>query len=131
MRGAVSTNPAQTNPGQTDEGHSPIAAASGASGAATLRIESVETALAAYRLSNPVLPFLNLHPALIRVLMFQPHATVIASAEGVRVQDRPLMTAQMKGFLGKAHELNADLALSVSLGEINTPPLSLADPIKL
>jgi len=62
-------------------------------------------------LFNPTFPFLTLDPTLIRILMFQPRGTVVATSEQVRVQDRPRMTAQMAGFLQQAQYLNVDLAL--------------------
>jgi hypothetical protein len=76
-----------------------------------LQIQDVPDFLVAHGLRNPTFPFLTLDPTLIRILMFQPRGTVVATSEQVRVQDRPRMTAQMTGFLQRAQYLNVDLAL--------------------
>jgi hypothetical protein len=76
-----------------------------------LILRDVAYELSDRQLRNPVLPFLDVVPSLVRILMFQPRDVVFGDQTRVGVHNRLSLTAQMKGFLQRAHQLNADLAL--------------------
>lgn len=73
-------------------------------------VEEVSQVMESHRLRNPVLPFLARDSDYIRLLLFQPHATIVADDHGVRSLDRDQMTAQMTSFISTAKDLSVDLA---------------------
>lgn len=79
--------------------------------ASVLSIREVADELASMSLENPYLRVLDVDPALVEFLLFQPQAVVVADATRVGVRDSDLLTKQMKKFLRKAHDAQVDVAL--------------------
>ncbi len=79
--------------------------------AQALTLREVAEELEAVGLQNPDLRVLDVAPALVKFLLFQPQAVVVGDAGRVGVRDRDLLTAQMKGFLRTALEAQVDVAL--------------------
>lgn len=73
-------------------------------------VENVSQVMGEYGLRNPALPLLARDSDYIRILLFQPCATIVADDNGVHSKNRQHMTAQMVAFITKAKELNVDLA---------------------
>lgn len=73
-------------------------------------VADVSRVMEEHGLRNPVLPFLARDSDFMRILLFQPRATIVADDDGVRSQHRERMTAQMTAFISRAKELNVDLA---------------------
>ena len=75
-----------------------------------MTVVNVSQAMEEHGLRNPVLPFLARDSDYIKILLFQPCATIVADDDGVHSQHRQHMTAQMTAFISKAKDLDVDLA---------------------
>ena len=76
-----------------------------------LILQDVSAELALAGLDNPHLRALEVDPALVQFLLFQPQGVVVGDVDHVGVRDRDILTLQMKGFLRKALDSRADVAL--------------------
>jgi hypothetical protein len=76
-----------------------------------LILQDVSAELAPAGLDNPRLRALEVDPALVQFLLFQPQGVVVGDADHVGVRDRDILTLQMKEFLRKARDSRADVAL--------------------
>lgn len=74
-------------------------------------LQEVSAELARVGLDNPHLRALEVEPALVRFLLFQPQGVVVGDLNHVGVRDRDILTLQMKGFLHKAIESRADVVI--------------------
>jgi hypothetical protein len=76
----------------------------------TVTVAEIADEMSSRGMENPILPFLDLQPHYVRILMFQPCGTIVADDNAVRVREPAALTAQMKNFLFSARQLDVDVA---------------------
>jgi hypothetical protein len=77
-----------------------------------MNFKSVSELLQNYGCEHPTLNALTPNAANYKAMLFQPRGEIEASVEGVRSKDRAFARKQFSKFLEKAHQQEADLAVT-------------------